>query len=32
MSLLESVEVELDPKDSQDSDQDWDQYGDNCTF
>jgi hypothetical protein len=29
MSLFICVEVELDPKDSQD---DWEQYNDNCTF
>lgn len=29
MSLFSNVKVELDPKDSQD---DWEQYNDNCTF
>jgi len=31
MSYLD-FEVELDPNYSQDSQDDWDQHGDNCTF
>lgn len=32
MSLFICVEVELDPKGSQESQDDWEQYNDNCTF